>query len=595
MTNPPSSTMAPSEAADSTGATQQARTASSDPPVPSTNKIFVMREYDLVFCAFFPTPPPPAKFHPIPAMTQLFCTILKDEPSLVLRTPTNDKQIILSLASMPTGEAEFKKFLKVTMIRLERQNKTQVCIGCHILSNHSLSNIKHQSPEGNLLAWLKRECIFLESDSLGIERPVTIGYFMKIAPTLTHLSNFRAHLINQLMLVDIKAETVIKLAPHLKQAQIEVMSNGDDFTPILPDFEVYRTRLSHGRMPSQVSTEVLGIKCAPKDAKLLGEFMTHLASITNNNRNGVFLPKGAAYLLGLETYANVLKANEFFLTTVATIPVNLEFDAWFAVINLQHASNDKLISLYDHLTRQPWFLRIESVAPKKCLIVTTHNNLTEARTWIDTNLEPLIRKSIPDGIDLPSSLLPRHLDKPVYSATSTTYDEILKKSFSTTSTPTTQVTANNRPPRKWQAALIEYDSDGSTAPTATTVASTAPSQHIAASPPAQAANATQYVAELADLKNEIASLHNIITSAVAEIKNAITSIYTERTTMPTSIATDDDHPMDMQPSHQPLSELHDIIHELKHDITTIVIETQEMFHQQATQIMLAHPKTASVT
>ncbi len=233
--------------------------------------------------------------------------------------------------------------------------------------------------------------------------------------------------------------------------------------------------------------------------------------------------------------------------------------------------------------------------PKKCLIVTTHNNLNEARTWIDANLEPLIRKSIPDGINPPSSLLPRHLDKPVYSATSTTYAKILKKSFSTTSTPTTQVTTNNRPPRKRQAALIEYDSDGSTAPTTTMVASTTTSPHIAASQPAQAANATQYAAELADLKNEIASLRNILTTAVADIKNAIMSIYTKRPTMPTSIATDDDHPMDTQPSHQPLSELHDIIHELKHNIATIVIETREMFHQQATKMMLAHPKTASVT
>jgi len=51
-------------------------------------------------------------------MTQLF-RIIKDKPSLVLQTPTNNKQIILTLALLPTGEAEFKKFLKVTMICLE--------------------------------------------------------------------------------------------------------------------------------------------------------------------------------------------------------------------------------------------------------------------------------------------------------------------------------------------------------------------------------------------------------------------------------------------------------------------------------------------
>jgi len=68
--------------------------------------------------------------------------------------------------------------------------------------------------------------------------------------------------------------------------------------------------------------------------------MMCLLSITDNDRNGVFLPKGAAYLLGLEMYATVLKANEFFLTMVATIPVNLEFDTWFTVINLQPVSDN---------------------------------------------------------------------------------------------------------------------------------------------------------------------------------------------------------------------------------------------------------------
>jgi len=124
---------------------------------------------------------------------------------------------------------------------------------------------------------------FLESDSLGIERPVTIGYFTKIAPTLTHLSNFCAHLVNQLMMVDINAETSVELALYLKQERLKAMSNGDDFIPILPDFEIYCTCLSHGHKPSQVLTEVLSIKCVPKDTKLLGEFLMHLVSITNTN------------------------------------------------------------------------------------------------------------------------------------------------------------------------------------------------------------------------------------------------------------------------------------------------------------------------
>ncbi len=240
--------------------------------------------------------------------------MLKDEPSLVLCTATNDKQIELaSITALPTGENKFKKFFKVSTTRNEKQRQTHVCIGCHVLSNRTLGNIKFRSNDGNLLAWLKKEKIFIESDSLGLDRPVTIGYFMKIDSSLTHLANFRNHLVNQLMLVEIDATTAIKLAPHLKQQQIDAMSNGDKFVPILPDFEIYRTRISCRRDKEQVSTNVLRVKCSPKDTKLLGKFLTRMASATNNDqRDGVFLPKGAAYLLGLQVYAQVIQENKFF-------------------------------------------------------------------------------------------------------------------------------------------------------------------------------------------------------------------------------------------------------------------------------------------
>ena len=142
------------------------------------------------------------------------------------------------------------------------------------------------------------------------------------------------------------------------------------------------------------------------------------------------MPKGLAYLLGPQIYEQVLKENNFFLTTVVTILINMEYDTWFAVIDPNQQSETEPLSLHDHLTRQTWFLRIESVARKKCLIVTTKANLPEARAWIDANLERLVCKSIPPDTDTPSSFFPRHLDKPVHSTTSQTYVDILKKQFS---------------------------------------------------------------------------------------------------------------------------------------------------------------------
>ena len=101
--------MASSEAAPPSRANQTARTAPTNPPTTSVTKNFVTRDFDLVLRAFFPTPTAPAKFNPITAMSQLFRTLLKDEPSLVLRTANNDDQIVLASASLPTGEKGLKK------------------------------------------------------------------------------------------------------------------------------------------------------------------------------------------------------------------------------------------------------------------------------------------------------------------------------------------------------------------------------------------------------------------------------------------------------------------------------------------------------
>jgi len=206
----------------------------------------------------------------------------------------------------------------------------------------------------------------------------------------------------------------------------------------------------------------IGVKCEPRDAKLLKEFFTRLASETgHSNRDGMFVPTGAASLLGPNTYEQVLKDNNLFLSNVATIPINLEYAAWFAVIDPHASSDNATVSLHDHLLRKPWYLRIESVDRKKCLLVTTRPNLQAAHDWIDANLEPMVCQSIPDGINPPSEFLPRRLHKPMYTTTSQSYADILKKQFSIASTTSATTTDTTRPPHKWQATKLDYDSDSS--------------------------------------------------------------------------------------------------------------------------------------
>jgi len=90
--------------------------------------------------------------------------------------------------------------------------------------------------------------------------------------------------------------------------------------------------------------------------------------MNNNYHNGIFILKGAAYLLSTTTYAQILQDHNFFQSNVATIPVNLEYNAWFAIIDLNNTSEMDPISLYDNLLQQTWFLQVKLVACNKCLL-----------------------------------------------------------------------------------------------------------------------------------------------------------------------------------------------------------------------------------
>jgi len=197
------------------------------------------------------------------------------------------------------------------------------------------------------------------------------------------------------------------------------------------------------------------------------------------------------------------------------------------VINANHTSETEPISLHDHLLHQPWFLHLESVTCNKTLIITTKPNVPAARAWIDANLETMIRKSILPDIRLPPShLLPHRLDKPVHTVTSCTYTNILKQQFSLDSNATMKDMANNHPPCKRQATIIDYDSDQSTELAAAThqPPNNPQPSHVTPLPDSHQKDSStvtimvNYNAKLLSIKKEINSLWTIITMAVEQIK-----------------------------------------------------------------------------
>jgi len=217
-------------------------------------------------------------------------------------------------------------------------------------------------------------------------------------------------------------------------------------------------------------------------------------------------------------------------------------------------------------------------------------------TWIDENLELLIQKSIPVGIDLPSSLLPRCLDKPVHSATSLSYANILKKQFSLALTPTTPETAHHQPPRKWQATILDYDSDQSAEPTLSTTIVTNSIKNPGTSPSTTATTTSNYAVELLSIKTELTMLKTIIATAMEQMKSAIASLTVPpQPSKSSNMDTDDGQSTASNHSNPNTHNLSALIKELKNEITTFVHKTRALFQPQAKLMQTVNPQSSFVT
>jgi len=287
--------------------------------------------------------------------------------------------------------------------------------------------------------------------------------------------------------------------------------------------------------------------------------------------------------------------------------MNMDYRAWFAVIDPTNHKENEPISIYDHLIRQPWFLRIKSVTRTKCFIVTNKSNLLVTRTWIDKHLEQKVRKSILPGIDPPSSGLPCRLDKPIYTKTSQSYAAILKQQFSLAPNATTAMLATPQPPRKRQATIFDYNSNQSMEYpplTTTTATKSTNNTNVEKSTMAQPVTVTpdcatmlldlkneinqlkttmqppsttitttvDYATELESLKCDLQSLRTFITTAVEQLKTEIVSIHA----IPASnkMETNNEHTMDHTPN------ILQLIAELKQDIAAIAHKTRTLFQNE---------------
>jgi len=174
------------------------------------------------------------KFNPVSSMRSFFTEVLKYEPSLVVVNHTMTEQIELAKSQIPTNKDNFKKYFAVNVDTCTGPKKQHLIVGCTLLGERTFRDIKFDKTKPQLMEWMKKEEIFVETDSLGIHKTVTIGYLTQLHPTLTNRATLKNLLSLTLEDIVIDANLAAKLDPSLKPLQQQAKSNGDVFVPTIP-------------------------------------------------------------------------------------------------------------------------------------------------------------------------------------------------------------------------------------------------------------------------------------------------------------------------------------------------------------------------
>jgi len=111
------------------------------------------------------------------------------------------------------------------------------------------------------------------------------------------------------------------LAQHFYGAKESNLYNAKPTNIYIPPFEFLIANVGYGTGTTRVATCMLSIKMNVTHGKLLHEMLLQMANNKTNNPVLKYVPVGTAYTIGLESYKQLILANNAYLTLLASIPV----------------------------------------------------------------------------------------------------------------------------------------------------------------------------------------------------------------------------------------------------------------------------------
>jgi len=225
--------------------------------------------------------------------------------------------------------------------------------------------------------------------------------------------------------IDPNAATFFKFKPNQTEEDADIdtidvdaddedAGNNDDRLLNIP-FKLFHTNVGYGINTKRVSTKALAIKCNVENGKILHELFLRIKIDKLIFPLAKYVAVGMANLLGPEPYMHLIRQNNAYLQTLATIPVLGFTDSTLNyTIPVNRGIPGATQTIREILMTSDWCTQIEPTqTPGRMLLITTKSNLDTGCQWLDDNLVPIFQLYLPRNPDYepdPENPMPHRAD-----------------------------------------------------------------------------------------------------------------------------------------------------------------------------------------
>jgi len=379
-------------------------------------------------------------YNPMPKMKTLLMTMAELNLGLTVTALDRKSTLIIGKDNFPITETAFKKFFSCKWDEANQSTKNKVHHGCLINGNCTLNHLKHAQKPNKLITWLNHKKVYLDADTLGINKTKTIGYLSHIHPHLINRTNTKNKLLKVIEMTHVNFHDARKLDHSIPTENTNMTDADDKPTVHCPPFKIFQTTIGIGPTNARSETDVIGIKCMVGKAALICKFFLQATDKLESNNQGKFIPAGLANVIGKDTMQTIIHDNNQYLKNVTGIPI---YGLPSAVLNIiipickdNTKTTQICTTVHNYILNAEWCHGFEPTESKgKYFLITSIQQLSEAHEWLDGNLEGLFIKYIPQfGSFTPSEgyAFPKQGDKPKYSGQLGTYADKLQTLYPNT-------------------------------------------------------------------------------------------------------------------------------------------------------------------